>query len=113
GELAAELTDPNVTVTGWLNEGAVQRALSSLDLYTSTSLWEGLSLGVLRAMAAGKPLVLRRCPGNVDAVRPGENGYLFESAEEAVARLTTLARDPDLRRRMGECSRSLFAERFT
>jgi glycosyltransferase involved in cell wall biosynthesis len=113
GELARELVAPNITITGWLEEREARRALSELDLYVSTSMWEGLSLGVLHAMAAGKPLVLRRCPGNVDVVRAGVNGYLFDTVEEAVKHVATLAADQELRRRLGAQSLAMFAEQFT
>jgi glycosyltransferase involved in cell wall biosynthesis len=113
GELAGELNVSNLAVTGWLEEREAQRALSGLDVYVSTSMWEGLSLGVLHAMAAGKPLVLRRCPGNVDVVEVGANGFLFDTVEEAVRHVTALVADADLRRRLGARSRAMFAERFT
>jgi glycosyltransferase involved in cell wall biosynthesis len=112
GELAAELAGRNVAVTGWLDEHGVHEQLGRLDVYLSTSLWEGLSLGALHAMAAGKPLVLRRCPGNVDVVRQGENGYLFDDAEEAEAHIRVLARNPALRYEMGCRSREIVAEAF-
>jgi glycosyltransferase involved in cell wall biosynthesis len=112
GELAAELQGRSVAVTGWLDEHGVHEQLGRLDVYLSTSLWEGLSLGALHAMAAGKPLVLRRCSGNVDIVRHGENGYLFDDADEAEAHINVLARDPALRRQMGERSREIVAEAF-
>ena len=70
-------------------------------------------MGVLHAMAMSKPLVLRRCPGNVDAVEVGQNGFLFDTAEEAVDRLNALAADPELRRWMGGRSREILLERFT
>jgi glycosyltransferase involved in cell wall biosynthesis len=112
GELAAELQGRNVAVTGWLDERGVQDHLGRLDVYLSTSLWEGLSLGALHAMAAGKPLVLRRCPGNVDVVRHGENGFLFDDAEEAEAHIRVLTGDPALRYEMGRRSREIVAEAF-
>jgi glycosyltransferase involved in cell wall biosynthesis len=112
GELAAELQSRNVAVTGWLDERAVHEQLGRLDVYLSTSLWEGLSLGALHAMAAGKPLVLRRCPGNVDLVRHGENGFLFDNAEEAEAHIGVLARNAALRHEMGRRSREIVAEAF-
>jgi hypothetical protein len=90
----------------------VHEQLGRLDVYLSTSLWEGLSLGALHAMAAGMPLVMRRCCGNVDLVRHGENGYLFDDVEEAEAHIGVLARDPALRLQMGSRSREIVAEAF-
>lgn len=113
GELAGELTCPNLTVTGWLDYASMQNRLSAVAVYLSTSTWEGLSLGVLHALALGKPVVLRRCTGNVDAVVHGRNGFLFDSVSEAVGHLKSLAHDAESRHRMGLQSRQIFLERFT
>jgi hypothetical protein len=91
----------------------MERELSKLSIYLSTSTWEGLSMGVLHAMAMGKPLVLRRCTGNVDAVEHGRNGYLFDTIEQATDYVSRLAADPELREQMGKRSREIFLGRFT
>src|SRR5438445_206194 len=82
-QLTGELSAPNITVTGWLSHRHMEQELSKLSVYLSTSTWEGLSMGVLHAMAMAKPLVLRRCTGNIDAVEHGRNGFLFDTVEEA------------------------------
>ena len=113
GELSGELVAPNITATGWLGKQAMRDECVKLGVYISTSIWEGLSLGVLHAMGMGKPLVLRRCPGNVDVVEHGENGFLFDTVQEAVGFLRMLMNDPVLRQKMGGRSREIFLRRFT
>lgn len=113
GELRPRLQSPNIEITGWLDAAGVWRALAQLDIYLSTSLWEGFPLGVLRAMAVGKPLVLHACVGNVDAVDDGRNGYLFRSPDEAADRLHGLVASPSLREEMGAFSRRLLETRFS
>jgi len=113
GELRSSLRSPNIEITGWLDAEGVWRALAQLDIYLSTSLWEGFPLGVLRAMAVGKPLVLHACVGNVDAVDDGHNGYLFHSPDEAADRLRALIASPSLRGKMGASSRLLLEKRFS
>jgi glycosyltransferase involved in cell wall biosynthesis len=112
GDLESEL-DPRVNRTGWLAERQVAEQIAGLDIYLSTSRWEGLSLSVLSAMFMGKPLVLRRCVGNVDAVIDGENGFLFDSPATAFEQLRALAGNPQLRMRMGQRSREIALKQFT
>ncbi|NPB06177.1 MAG: glycosyltransferase family 4 protein [Aquificae bacterium] len=113
GELKSLLRAKNVTVTGWLSEEAVERELKKADLYLSTSLWEGFPLAVLKAMCAGKPLLLRRCVGNEDAVKAGENGFLFERAEEAVSLIKLFKSSPDLLERAARNAYNLLRCRFS
>jgi len=77
------VADPGAVLTG---------ALACL----STSRWEGLSLALLEAMAAGVPVVATRVTGNTDLVRHGINGFLYDldDAEAGADRLEALADDP-------------------
>lgn len=72
GELRNEIQEnEQVQVTGWVTPNEVQHYLNQIDVYISTSLWEGLPLSVLEAMNCGKPLLLSDCVGNVDTVKMG------------------------------------------
>lgn len=85
GELRHEiLEDDHVKVTGWVTSDEVKKYLSQVDVYISTSLWEGLPLSVLEAMALGKPLLLSECIGNVDTVKTGVNGFLYRDEMDAI-----------------------------
>ena len=77
------LKSASVVVTGWLNAEAVQEKLSQADVYLQTSLWEGMPISVIEAMAAGLPCVVSNIPGNTDCVTHSENGYIYNSEEEA------------------------------
>lgn len=54
----------------------VLEVVSSFDIYALSSLWEGLPLAVLEAMAMGKPVVATSVPGTQEAVNEGETGFL-------------------------------------
>lgn len=83
GELKNQLTAPNITITGWsLDQKEVMSRLNSIDIYLQTSLWEGLPIALLEAMALEKPLVATNIIGNKDIVVHNENGYLFDTIEE-------------------------------
>ena len=85
GELRNEIQEnEQVQVTGWVTPNEVQHYLNQIDVYISTSLWEGLPLSVLEAMNCGKPLLLSDCVGNVDTVKNGDNGFLYHTVKDAV-----------------------------
>lgn len=83
GELQHELTAPNIEITGWfVDRNEALQKLSSIDIYLQTSLWEGLPLALLEAMAMQKPVVATNIIGNKDIVLPNETGFLFDKIEE-------------------------------
>jgi glycosyltransferase involved in cell wall biosynthesis len=83
GELNSELTAPNIKITGWLmNRNDVFKELNALDIYIQTSLWEGLPIAVLEAMALKKPVLATNVIGNKDIVVPNKTGFLFDDIDE-------------------------------
>lgn len=82
----------------------VPELLRAFDVFTLPSRYEGLPRVFPQAMAARLPLVATRVDGAVEAIAPGENGWLVEvgDIEGLAARFLELAADPERRRRMGE-----------
>lgn len=97
-------------VLGWRRD--VPDLLAAADLLVLTSRFEGLPLAVLRAMAAGLPVVATAVNGTPEAVRDGSTGFLVPpgDAEATAAAIVRLGRDPGLRRRMGRAGRAASAE---
>jgi glycosyltransferase involved in cell wall biosynthesis len=62
-------------------------------------------LKVLQYMAAGLPVVANPVGVQAEMVRHGENGYLAVTPEQWLEAIGRLARDPVLRRRMGQAGR--------
>jgi len=54
----------------------IERLLKTADIYVQPSLWEGCSMSVLEAMAAGLPIIASRTVGLVDLVEDGKTGLL-------------------------------------
>lgn len=102
GELNNCLTATNISITGWfLDQKEALKELNKIDVYMQTSLWEGLPVAVLEAMAMQKPVLATNVIGNKDAVVPDETGYLFETIAEANHFLEIL-QDKKTRKILGE-----------
>lgn len=69
-------------------------------------------LKVLQYLAAGLPVVANRVGANVDMIIPGETGFLADTPEEWRQAIEQLARDPALRRRMGQAARQFVRDRY-
>ena len=83
GELRHEITAQNIQISGWFYDmNEVYSWINKMDVFLQTSLWEGLPLAVLEAMALRKPVVAKNVIGNKDIVQNGKNGFLFDSIDE-------------------------------
>jgi len=90
----------------------VPALLAAADLFVLPSLYEGLPLAVLEAMAAGVPVIATSVGGTAEVVRDGETGTLVPPADadtlsSAIAR--TLA-DRQQASRLALAARSLVAQ---
>lgn len=102
GELNHLITAPNIQITGWvLDKNTVFKTLNSIDIYLQTSLWEGLPIAVLEAMALQKPVIATNIIGNKDIVVPNKTGFLFNEINELESYFNAL-KDPKTRTVFGE-----------
>lgn len=82
GELLEELqreaielkVERNVIFLGFRED--ISSFLHAIDIFALPSLSEGLSLALLEAMAAEKPVVATKVGGNPEVVQEGETGFL-------------------------------------
>jgi glycosyltransferase involved in cell wall biosynthesis len=81
--------------------------LAAADLFVLPSLWEGLSVALLEAMAAAKPIVASAVPGTNQAMIPGETGLVIPPGDsQALAdAIIQLLSDPVRARSMGRYAR--------
>jgi glycosyltransferase involved in cell wall biosynthesis len=93
----------------------VPELLKVFDLYVLPSLWEGLPMVLLEAMAAGCPIVATSVGGVPSAIETGVNGLLVPPQDPAMlAQAVVLALgDESLRRRLALAGKQAFAARFS
>ena len=89
--------------------------LSISDFYICSSLSEGLSLSILEAIAASKPVIATRVGGNPEIIQDGRNGYLVPPADsESLAdKIKCLIGNANLRKEMGLESARTAREKFS
>jgi len=105
----------HVILTGKKERREVFEILFVTDVYVSSSLWEGLPIAVLEAMAFGIPVVATDVIGNREAVSNGETGLLVHARSPVSLReaILSLIGNSELKKSMGEAGRKRVADRFT
>lgn len=106
------LTAKNILITGWLDTEDVKTLVAQSDIYLSTSLYEGLSFGVLDALAMKKTMLLTECVGNMDVIKSGLNGDLFKNETEAIIKILKYYNNADMLKVMGEYSHQICVAEF-
>jgi glycosyltransferase involved in cell wall biosynthesis len=81
-ELETLFAETKTRFVGYLAGEELGAAYASADAFIFPSRTETLGLVLLEAMAAGCPVVAARSGGIPDIVTDGENGFLFDPADE-------------------------------
>jgi glycosyltransferase involved in cell wall biosynthesis len=89
--------------------------IAGLDIFANPSLWEGLSISLLEAMAAGKPIVTTSIPPNAELIENEVTGLLVppKSPERIAEAITRFVREPELARRCVAAARQRVWDAFT
>jgi glycosyltransferase involved in cell wall biosynthesis len=107
--------DDRVIVVGSVSPEEVCLRLAGADVFVLTSQWEGMPGSVLEAMAAGLPVVASKVNGTSEVIQDGVTGFLVpqDDADATAEALIRLARDPELRQRMGAAGRERITQHFS
>lgn len=105
--------DDRVSFLGYRED--ISRLLSSCDLFVLPSLFEGLPISVLEAMAAGKPVVATAIGGTSEAVVDGATGFLVPPADSSAlaACIRRVISDRALALRLGQSGRARAVAEFS
>jgi glycosyltransferase involved in cell wall biosynthesis len=89
--------------------------LAHCDLFVLPSLYEGLPLSILEAMAAGKPVIASAIPGNDELIVHGESGWLVPpgDAVQLTQALRALLADPALAQRLALAGQARVRKEFS
>jgi glycosyltransferase involved in cell wall biosynthesis len=89
--------------------------LASCDVFVLPSLYEGLPLSILEAMAACKPVIATQIGGTDEAVIAGETGLLVPPANPAALAeaIRTILAHPELARRLATSGRRRVQQEFS
>lgn len=101
-----------VTLPGNILE--MPQLMAAVDAFIMSSLWEGLPLVLLEAMAAGLPVIGTRIPGIMDVVRDGSEGILVDAGDSvglAVA-MHRMLEEPEYCKMLGASGRKVVIDRF-
>lgn len=93
----------------------VPDVLAAADIFVLPSLWEGLPIGLLEAMAMGKAIIASNADGTREIVEHNKNGVLVSInalQKETTEALVQLSKQPQFRKELEINARATINERF-
>lgn len=92
----------------------IPEMLAVLDVFVLPTLWEGMSISILEAMAAGKPIVTTDIEPNREILRNGESAILVSpgAPKELAAAVDRLLDDPAAATALGATARRRAVQTF-
>lgn len=112
-QIAASGLDSTITLVG--NVTDLDRLMGAADIFLTTSLWEGLPLVMLEAMACGLPVVGYAIDGIDEIVSNDIHGHVVPVGDIAAlaGALEGMAASTELRDRCGRASRELVRRAYS
>jgi len=92
----------------------VPQILADSDIFVLASLWEGMPIVLLEALAAGLPVAATDVPGVTEVIADGETGLVVpvKDVEALAGALCRLLDEPDLRRSLAQAGRRRAEDEF-
>lgn len=99
-----------VSLLGWRTD--ISDLIAQMDIVVLCSLWEGLPIALLEAMAAAKPIVAYNTDGVREVVQHNKNGYLIEPGDAMgfATKIQELLADKQLAKAMGQIGYNLLID---
>jgi glycosyltransferase involved in cell wall biosynthesis len=89
--------------------------LAGIDIFVSPSLWEGLSISLLEAMAAARPIVTTSILPNAELIEHQVTGLLVppKAPEQIAQAIACFVKQPELARSCGLAARQRVLEQYS
>ena len=100
GQVSQSGIQDKVIFTGEISN--VEDYYPLMDIFVFPSLWEGLSITLIEALASGRCIVASDIPSNRELINNGENGVLFElgNSKALTEKILYLIDNPEERERL-------------
>ncbi len=94
-----------IILTGWRRDAA--RIFSAMDIFVLTSLWEGLPVTVLEAIAARRPVIATNTGGVAEIIEEGRTGFLVarKDMDDMAEKVSALLNNENLRKKICQNAR--------
>ena len=99
-EIFSKLGNPNIVVTGYVDDKTKQALMQNALAFVYPSLFEGFGIPLLEAMAANLPIIASKIPSSWELAK--DNALFFDpqNAEELAGLMEKVAKEEDFRRLM-------------
>jgi glycosyltransferase involved in cell wall biosynthesis len=103
----------NVLLLGWRED--IPELLAVMDVFVLTSLWEGLPISVLEAMAASRPVIATDTGAVAEVITEAQTGFLVQPRDMDLMaqKLLVLLNDEQLRKLVAGRARDSLGDNFT
>ena len=91
----ARLRAAGVEVTGHIANNEVAEVLGRATVYLQTSVWEGMPVSLMSAMAAGLPCVVADVASHRDVVIHGKSGFIVRDIDDFDRHVRWLIDEPE------------------
>lgn len=101
-----------ILLLGWQRN--IPEIMSSFNVLALTSLWEGLPIVFLEAMASSKPIIANDISGNREIIKDGINGFLVNPKDSLAfaEKIIQLSKNRKLAQQMGERGNAILNNNF-
>jgi glycosyltransferase involved in cell wall biosynthesis len=103
--ISASNLEKNIILLGWRRD--IPDILAAFDVFVLTSLWEGLPVTLLEAMAKAKAIIATDTGGVREIIEEGKTGFLVQphAMDELAHKLAGLLKDSALKVRIGNSAK--------
>lgn len=105
--------EKRVILTGWRRD--IPKIITAMDIMVLTSLWEGMPIAVLEAMALSRPVIATHTGGVAEVIHEGETGYLVKphDVKALAAKVRFLLENSAMRNTIGENAKRSLGRDFS